>query len=132
MAIAPFTKKILCGETLTLFGDGSTSRDYTYVSDIVDGIFAAMTRAPATAGEFGIYNLGGEQPVTLKELVAQLEIATGKKALIQFGPMQSGDVERTFADISKARRELGYEPKVSLSAGLARTVEWVRRNPELT
>ena len=129
MAIAPFTKKILNGETLTLFGDGSTSRDYTFVSDIVDGIMAALQKSPA---EFGIYNLGGEQPVTLLELIAQLEIATGKKARVQHTAMQSGDVERTFADIGRARRDLGYAPKVALADGLARTVEWVRGNTELT
>src|SRR6185295_8734723 len=98
MAIAPFTKKLLAGETITLYGDGSSSRDYTFVSDIVDGIAAALERFPDA---FGIYNLGGEHPVTLHELIGALEIATGKRALIQHVPMQSGDVARTFADISK-------------------------------
>ncbi|HLX63472.1 MAG TPA: GDP-mannose 4,6-dehydratase [Planctomycetota bacterium] len=146
MAIAPFTKKMLAGEAITLFGDGSTSRDYTYVSDIVEGVTASIERvadpsppAPLPQGERGeqlsaskaegafcIYNLGGENPVTLSDLIAAMEKATGCKAIIQRAPMQSGDVERTFADISKARLELGYEPKISLAEGLARTVEWVK------
>ncbi len=98
MAIAPFSKKILAGEPITLYGDGSSSRDYTYVSDIADGVIAALENTPPG---FGIYNLGGEHPVTLSELIRALETATGKKALIQRAPMQSGDVDRTFADISK-------------------------------
>ena len=125
MAIAPFSKKLLTGEPITLFGDGSSSRDYTYVSDIVDGVVSALEETPAG---FGIYNLGGEQPVTLNELIAALERATGKKAIIERAGMQRGDVDRTFADISKARQVLKYEPKVVLSEGLARTVEWVKKN----
>jgi UDP-glucuronate 4-epimerase len=125
MAIAPFSKKLLTGETITLFGDGSSSRDYSYVSDIADGITSALEKTPEG---FGIYNLGGEHPVTLNELLAALEKATGKKAVIQRAPMQQGDVDRTFADISKARSVLGYDPKVPLHEGLARTVEWVKEN----
>lgn len=125
MAIAPFSKKLLAGEPITLYGDGLTSRDYTYVSDIVDGVTAALEGLPEG---FGIYNLGGEHPVTLNELIAALEKATGRTALIQRGPMQSGDVQRTFADISKARQAFGYEPKIALAEGLARTVAWVKQN----
>jgi UDP-glucuronate 4-epimerase len=123
MAIGPFTKKLLTGDPITLFGDGLTSRDYTYVSDIVDGVVVAIEKLPEG---FGIYNLGGEHPVTLNELIAALESATGKKAQLQRAPMQSGDVQRTFADISKARAAFGYEPKVTLAEGLARTVDWVK------
>ena len=125
MAIAPFCRKLLTGERITLYGDGSTSRDYTYISDIVSGVTVALESTPEG---FGIYNLGGDHPVTLNELIASLETATGKRAVIQRGPMQSGDVERTFADIAKARQTFGYEPKVSLAEGLAHTVEWVKRN----
>jgi UDP-glucuronate 4-epimerase len=127
MAIAPFSRKVLQGETITLFGDGTTSRDYTYVDDIVDGLVAALERFPEP---FGIYNLGGEHPVTLNELIATLEDVIGKKASIQRAPMQSGDVERTFADTSKARAAFGYVPKVPLREGIRRTVEWVRANPQ--
>ena len=125
MAIAPFARKILQGETITLFGDGSSSRDYTYVDDIVDGLIAALEKFPAP---FGIYNLGGEHPVTLNELLTTLEEVIGKKAVIQRAPMQCGDVERTFADTTKARAAFGYEPKVNLREGIRRTVEWVQNS----
>lgn len=127
MAIGPFTKKILNGETITLYGDGTTSRDYTFVSDIIDGLAAALKNLPS---EYGIYNLGGEHPVTLNELIAEIELATGKKAQIKRAPAQAGDVERTYADVSKARKQFGFEAKVSLREGLKRTVEWVQQNPE--
>jgi UDP-glucuronate 4-epimerase len=123
MAIAGFTEKILQNEPITIFGDGSSSRDYTYVSDIVDGLTLALEKFPAN---FSIYNLAGASLVSLNELVAALERHTGKKASIQRSSMQRGDVERTSADISKAKNELGYAPKVNFEEGLARTVAWVR------
>jgi len=123
MAIASFARKILLGQTITLFGDGSSARDYTYVSDIVGGLLDAIELFPV---DFGIYNLGGSSPVTLSELVAALEKATGKKARIERAPMQAGDMERTYADITKAAEELGYAPKVTLDEGLAKTIEWVK------
>ena len=122
MAIASFARKILLGQPITLFGDGSSARDYTYVADIVDGLLGAL----ACPVEFGIYNLGGEHPVSLAELVAALEKAAGKRAVIQRQPMQPGDVERTSADLTRARKDLGYSPKVPLEEGLRRTVAWVR------
>jgi len=122
MAIAAFARKILLGQPITLFGDGSSARDYTYVSDIVDGLVGALACPVA----FGIYNLGGEHPVSLAELVVALEKAVGKKAVIQRQPMQAGEVERTRADLTRARKDLGYSPKVPLEEGLRRTVAWVR------
>jgi len=123
MAIAAFGRKILLGETVRLFGDGSSARDYTYVSDIVAGLAAAVERFPV---EFGIYNLGGSVPVSLSELVAALERASGRTAKVQKEAMQPGDVERTCADISKSGEELGYAPKVGLAEGLEKTLDWVR------
>ncbi|MEI6235215.1 MAG: NAD-dependent epimerase/dehydratase family protein [Planctomycetota bacterium] len=125
MAIAPFSKKLLTCQPITLFGDGTSSRDYTFVSDIIDGVTSALEKTPEG---FGIYNLGGEHPVTLSGLIAALEIATGKKAVIERAPMQRGDVDTTCADISKARAVLRYEPKVALNEGLSRTVAWVKEN----
>lgn len=122
MAIAAFARKLLLGEPITLFGDGSTARDYTYVSDIVDGLLGAL----ACPVPFGIYNLGGDRPVTLAKLVETLEQVTGKRAIVQREKMQAGDVERTMADLTRARRDLGFNPKISLEDGLRRTVEWVR------
>lgn len=123
MAIGPFMRKILLGETITLFGDGSNARDYTYVSDIVAGLSTAVNSFPVN---FGIYNLGNGSPVSLNDLVAALEAATGRKANIERVAKQAGDVEHTFADIARARRDLGYTPQVNLAKGLTNTVAWVR------
>jgi len=128
MAIASFARMILVGETITLFGDGSSARDYTYVADVAGALVTALETFPV---EFGIYNLGGETPVTLSDLVAQLEQATGKQARIERQPAQPGDVERTCADISKARKDLAFDPKVKLAEGLQQTVEWVRQELRL-
>jgi UDP-glucuronate 4-epimerase len=120
LAIHKFTRLISRGQPVPVFGDGSTSRDYTYVDDTVAGILAALERCD----RYRIYNLGGSQPVTLSALVAQLEKAIGKPAILDRRPAQLGDVERTYADLTRARAELGYEPKVSLEEGLSRFVAW--------
>lgn len=123
LAIHKFTRLIESGEPIPLFGDGSTSRDYTYVADIVDGILRALdVNCP-----FRIFNLGGSHPITLSELVAAIERALGKKAHIERLPTQPGDVERTYADVSRAQEELGYAPATSLDVGLERFVAWFRQ-----
>jgi len=123
MAIAAFMRKILLGQTVRLFGDGSSARDYTYVSDIVAGLAAAVERFPV---DFGIYNLGDSSPVSLNELVAALERVICKTAKVAREPMQPGDVNCTCADLTKAGRDLGYSPRVGLAEGLRRTLEWVK------
>src|SRR5207244_2350434 len=105
---------------------GSTSRDYTYVADIVSGVMAALDRCD----RFRIYNLGGNEPVTLARLIEGIEKAIGKKAVIQRRPAQPGDVERTFADLTRSGKELGYRPGTSMAEGLARFAEWFRANRE--
>lgn len=120
LAIHKFTRLISQGKPIPFFGDGSTSRDYTYVEDIVAGIVAAVEHCD----RYRIYNLGGSDPVTLKELIEELERAIGKPAIIDRKPAQLGDVERTFADLSRSRAELGYNPKVSLAEGLRRFGTW--------
>ena len=122
MAIATFARKLLLGESISLYGDGSSSRDYTYVSDIVAGISAALQNFPV---DFGIYNLGCGSPISLNGLISLLEGITRRKANIQRSGMQIGDVENTFADISKARMDLHYSPQVELAAGIEKTVAWV-------
>ncbi|PIE22201.1 MAG: epimerase [Planctomycetota bacterium] len=122
MAIHKFTRAIENGEPVPLFGDGSSSRDYTFVSDIVQGILAALDRT----GGFHIYNLGGAQTTSLKELVDGVATALGKDARLDWQPFQPGDVLCTFADVELAGRELGYQPQVSISEGLGRFVEWYR------
>lgn len=125
MAIHKFTKAILGDKTITLFGDGTTARDYTFVADIVDGLTASIERAPQLG--LAILNLGGGRTITLRELVEKIEIATGKKANIQWEADQPGDVKLTSADISRARELLDYKPQTSIKDGLRATVEWLRR-----
>jgi UDP-glucuronate 4-epimerase len=127
LAIHKFARMIHFGKPLPVYGDGSTSRDYTYISDIVDGVLAAYDRND----RFRIYNLGGSDPVRLADLIAGLERAIGRKALINRHSAQPGDVERTFADVSRSRAELGYQPKVQLAEGLERFARWLGTNLHL-
>src|SRR5688572_26100524 len=127
LAIHKFTRLISQGKPVPFFGDGSTSRDYTYVSDTVNGIVAAYEKSDG----YRIYNLGGSVPVTLSQLIAELEKAIGKPAILDKRPAQAGDVERTYADLTRARTELGYAPKVSLADGLKQFVEWYREFGDL-
>ena len=122
LAIHKFTKLILSGQPIPVFGDGSTSRDYTYVDDVVSGVLAALERCD----RFRAYNIGGSNPVSLATLIAHLERVTGRGAVIDRRPAQAGDVGRTFADVSRARAELGYEPSTPIEQGLRRFVEWLQ------
>jgi UDP-glucuronate 4-epimerase len=122
MAIHKFVRLLERGEKLPLYGDGRSERDYTYVDDILDGVVKALDRSKG----FRIYNLGESRTVSLKELVAAIGRATGKEPGVEWQPAQPGDVPRTFADIGRARAELGYDPRVALEEGLRRFVEWYR------
>ncbi len=116
LAIGTFMRLIDQNKSVPMFGDGTTSRDYTYIDDIVNGVLAALEKCSG----FNIYNLGGSSPVSLRELIGAIGIAMGKDPKVEQLPMQPGDVERTFADTSRARRELGFASRVSLEEGLAR------------
>lgn len=120
LAINKFAKLIMAGKPIPVFGDGSTARDYTYVSDTVAGVLAC------TRQEFGyeIFNLGENDTVTLARMIGLLESALGKAAIIDRQPMQPGDVPLTFADISKSRARLGYDPKIKAEEGIPLFVEW--------
>lgn len=122
LAIQKFLERIARGDDIPVFGDGTSSRDYTYIDDIVNGIVAAME----VDARYRIYNLGGSHPVTLNELVATVERVTGLRARLRRLAPQPGDVERTYADIERSRRELGFEPTVGLEAGIARQWAWYR------
>lgn len=124
LAIYKFAKLISAGKPIPVFGDGSTARDYTFVSDTVSGVIACTER---TFG-FEIFNLGESQTVTLTRLIEVLETVLGKKAVIDRQPPQPGDVPITFADISKARARLGYNPEVKIEQGITVFVDWFRRN----
>ena len=120
LVIYKFAKLITVGKPIPVFGDGSAARDYTFITDTLDGIIAC------TQKEFGyeIFNLGESQTVKLNDLIKLLEKALDKKAVIDRQPVQPGDVPITFADISKARARLGYNPRVKIEQGLPKFVDW--------
>lgn len=123
LAIGKFLRLLAEDRPIPIYGDGSTSRDYTYVDDIVAGVLSAMDWCRSTRG-YGVFNLGGSTPVTLRELVETIERVTGRKARIQSLSPQAGDVERTWADLSRSGAALGYQPQVPLEEGIARQWEW--------
>src|SRR5436190_17493445 len=124
LAIHKFTHRILRGEPIDQFGDGTTRRDYTYIDDIIQGVIAALRYKGAP---FEIFNLGENETVQLKDLIAEIELVVGKKAKINRLPEQAGVVPLTCADISKAARLLYYRPTTKLGEGLPRFVEWFRK-----
>jgi UDP-glucuronate 4-epimerase len=124
LAIHKFVKAMLKGETISLYGDGGTSRDYTYVLDTVDGIYRAWQFLNSGQGIFENINLGNRNPVSLLEMVKTIEHVLGKKANLSFQSAQPGDVERTFANIEKAERLLGYSPKTTFEEGVHRFSVW--------
>lgn len=123
MAPYLFTEAILKGKTINKFGDGTTRRDYTYIDDIVQGIVSAVKKP----FDFEVFNLGNNTPVTLNEFIAMLEEVAGKKAKVKQMPMQAGDVKQTYADIEKAKKLLGFEPKTEFKEGLTKFVEWFKQ-----
>lgn len=128
LAIHKFTKAIWKGQPITMFGDGNTSRDYTYVDDTVQGIIASIAY---NKSNFEIINLGNNYTVTLRQLINELEDLTGKKAIIEQKPEQPGDVPKTFADISKARNLLAYNPQTKLKVGLKKFYDWFQKHQEI-
>jgi UDP-glucuronate 4-epimerase len=124
LAIYKFAKLITAGKPIPVFGDGSAARDYTFVTDTLDGIIAC------TKKEFGyeIFNLGESETVSLARMIELLEAALGKKAVIDRQPLQPGDVPITFADISKARAKLGYNPQVKFEQGIKLFADWFQRS----
>jgi UDP-glucuronate 4-epimerase len=122
MAIHKFTRLIDQGEKIPIYGDGSSRRDYTYIDDLVDGILAVIHHHKG----FEIYNLGESQTTSLKELIRLIEEAFDKKANIEMLEPQPGDVSVTYADITKAKRMLKYQPRVKMEEGIKRFVDWYR------
>lgn len=123
LAIRKFMTKILNNEPIEIYGDGSTSRDYTYVEDIVGGIVRAMHY---NKKKYDTFNLGNSTPIKLIDLVRKIEIAVNKNAIIKHTPTQKGDVPVTYADINKSENRLGYSPKTNLDRGLRDMVDWIK------
>ena len=126
LAINKFTRMILNDEAIPVYGDGTTSRDYTYVDDIVQGIIGAINWVNTKEKKFGVFNLGGDEPVTLTRMIETIEKVLGKTAKIDRLPMQPGDVNRTCADISLSTKELSYKPETTFEEGIRKFVEWYK------
>jgi UDP-glucuronate 4-epimerase len=120
MAYYSFSKAILAGEPIPVFGEGKLMRDFTYIDDIVQGVIAAVD----CGADCEIFNLGNNTPVSVLELISTLESALGKTALLDFQPIPPGDIQITYADISKSQKVLGFSPKTSLKEGILRFTEW--------
>ena len=131
LAINKFTRLMLNNEPIPMFGDGTTSRDYTYVEDIVNGIEKSIEYVNNNKDVYEILNLGNSSPVSLKEMINTIAEVLGKTPNIEELPMQPGAVERTFADISKAKKLIGYEPKTSFKQGIENFVKWYIINKDL-
>ncbi len=127
LAIGKFLRLVADSKPITMFGDGSTSRDYTYIDDIVSGIIAAMGHCDADRG-YRVYNLGGNHPTSLKDMIATIESVTGRKAQIEPHPMQPGDVTRTWADLTRSQAELGYSPQTTLADGIKKQWAWLKNH----
>lgn len=125
LAIHKFAKIISNGENLPFYGDGTAKRDYTYIEDIINGILKSIDFVEKNENVYEIFNLGESQTISLSEMVAAIEKELGKANIIKM-PMQPGDVEQTFADISKAREMIAYDPKTKFDEGIKKFIEWFK------
>lgn len=128
LAISKFTKLMLEDKPIPMFGDGSTSRDYTYVDDIIAGIVLSLAYLETHTDVYEIINLGNSFPISLKKMITTIQDVLGKTPQIEILPMQKGDVEKTYASIEKAHLLLGYTPNTSFKEGIKKFVEWYNSN----
>jgi UDP-glucuronate 4-epimerase len=140
MALFLFTRAILQGEPIKVFNNGEMERDFTYIDDIVEGVYRLADRVPSadsawdgdnpdpgtSRAPYRIYNIGNNTPVKLMRMIEVLEDALGKKAIKQFLPMQPGDVPATYADIQDLARDVGFRPETPIETGIERFVGWYR------
>jgi UDP-glucuronate 4-epimerase len=126
LAIHSFARKMVEGRTLTLFGDGTQARDYTYCDDIVAGVLAAITWTATAPLGVETFNLGGNRSIQTEAMVAEIAGALGVEPKIEWAPMQPGDVQQTAADLTKSSAVLGYAPKTSFTEGIRRFIRWFR------
>ena len=132
MAYFSFTKKILAGEPINVFNNGDMQRDFTYIDDIIKGIIRVMDKVPSpqqskmttATAPYKIYNIGNNQPVTLRRFITAIEDACGKKAQENLLPMQAGDVPITYADIDELIEDTGFKPETSIEDGIKQFVDW--------
>ena len=128
LAISKFTKLMLEGKEIPMFGDGTTSRDYTYVDDIVNGIIKSCEYTLTNCNVYEILNLGNSSPTSLKEMIQTIAKILNIEPKIKQLPKQLGDVDRTYADISKAKKLIGYDPKTSFEEGINKFIKWYKEN----
>jgi UDP-glucuronate 4-epimerase len=127
LAIHKFSRQLLAGQPITMYGDGTSSRDYTYIDDIVDGVTSSLHRAHALdVPEYEIINLGGSETTELRDLIAGIGDALSVEPEIKQLPRPAGDVKRTYADISKGRELLGYSPDTPIDEGLEKFADWAK------
>ncbi len=131
MAYFKFTKLICDGEPIDVYNSGNLKRDFTYIDDIVNGIIGVMDFIPKKGiskqsyeAPFSIYNIGNNDPIDLERFIKSIELATGKKAIKNYLPMQMGDVPITFADVDNLRKDIGFHPSISIEEGMKKFVEW--------
>ena len=126
MALFMFTRNMLAGEPIPVFNNGNHARDFTYVDDIVRGIVDVVDRPPEAEDPYRLFNIGRGAPVELMDFIGVLENCLGRKAIIDFKPMQPGDVEKTWASTDALKALSGYEARVSVEEGVARFVDWYK------
>lgn len=126
LAIHKFTRMILDNEPIPFFGDGNTMRDYTFIDDIIDGVIKSVKFVEDSSNVYEIFNLGESRTISLKKMVTTIENALGKKAIINKLPMQPGDVDKTYADITKAKELIGYNPTTEFEDGIKEFVKWYK------
>jgi len=128
MAPYIFVKNILEGKEITVFNQGDLERDFTYVGDIVDGVYRVIA-GNGKNKQYEVYNIGNSNPVNINDFIRTIEDEVGKKALIKYKPLRDGDLKRTFSDISRLREDFGYEPKVDIQEGIKKFVNWYLNSP---
>lgn len=127
LAINKFISRISKAQPIQVFGDGSSMRDYTFIDDILDGVIKALDWTASESPKYDIFNLGESSPVSLLQMIQTIERVLGRQAIIEHLPMQPGDVDKTFADTAHAKVVIGYDPQTSFDEGIARYVEWLRK-----
>lgn len=128
LAIRKFTEMILKGQEIPFYGDGSTRRDYTYIDDIIDGILKALNWVDSPEKRYDVFNLGENNTITLSKMVETIEEAVGIKAKLKQLPLQPGDVNQTYADISRSREVLGYSPHTNFYKGVSKFISWYKEH----
>ena len=131
LAINKFTRLMLNNEEIPMFGDGTTSRDYTYIDDIIEGIIKSCEYTMNNKNVYEILNIGNSSPTSLRKMINTIAKVLGVEPKIKQLPMQPGDVDRTYADVSKAKKLLSYEPKTTFEEGIRKFIDWYKENKEL-